>query len=79
MHDVPNCEIYVNHTDGFTMQYGNSNNSALTNKQISTIRQHFFKMQNEMVSSYLPAVACTGVYEDLTYAPGVMDFDGQVM
>ena len=35
-------------------------------------------MQNESVSSYLPAVACPGKYADLTYAPGVEDFEGDV-
>ena len=78
MHDVPNCDIYVNHTDGFSLQYGNPMNTAQNNTQIATIRQHFFKMQNESVSSYLPAVACPGKYEDLTYSPGVMDFEGDV-
>lgn len=78
MHDVPNCNIFVNHSDGFTLQYGNPANTAHNNTQISTIRQHFFRMQNESVTSYLPAVPCTGNYEDLTYSPGVMDFDGNV-
>lgn len=78
MHDVPDCDIYVNHTDGFTLQYGNPLNTAQNNTQISTIRQHFFRMQNESVTSYLPAVSCPGKYEDLTYAPGVMDFEGDV-
>lgn len=78
MHDVPDCEIFVNHTDGYTLQYGNPLNTAHNNTQISTIRQHFFKMQNESVTPYLPAQACTGNYEDLTYSPGVMDFDGDV-
>ncbi|EMD01274.1 glycoside hydrolase family 5 protein [Baudoinia panamericana UAMH 10762] len=78
MHDVPNCNVYVNHTDGFTLQYGDPLNTAQNNTQISTIRQHFFRMQNESVSSYLPAVACPGKYEDLTYSPGVMDSEGDV-
>lgn len=77
-HDVPNCNIFVNHTDGFTLQYGNPLNTAQNDTQISTIRRHFFRMQNETVSSYLPAVPCTGKYEDLTYSPGVMDFEGDV-
>lgn len=78
MHDVPNCEIFVNHTDGFTLQYNNPLNTVQNDTQISTIRQHFFRMQNETVSSYLPAVPCPGKYADLTYSPGVMDFDGNV-
>ncbi|KAK5120482.1 hypothetical protein LTR85_006137 [Meristemomyces frigidus] len=78
MHDVPDCHIYVNHSDGYTLQYGNPLNTAQNDTQISTTRQHFFRMQNESVSSYLPAVACAGKYQDLTYAPGVMDIEGDV-
>jgi len=78
MHDVPDCNIFVNHSDGFALQYGNPTNTVQNNTQISTIRQHFFKMQNESVSSYLPAVACPGVYEDLTYAPGVVTTEQDV-
>ena len=78
MHDVPNCNVYVNHSDGFALQYGNPTNTLQNDTQIATIRQHFFRMQNESVSSYLPAVPCPGKYEDLTYAPGVMDFEGDV-
>ena len=78
MHNVPNCEQYVNHSDGFALQYGNPLNTAQNDTQIATIRQHFFRIQNESVSSYLPAVACPGKYQDLTYSPGVMDFEGDV-
>ena len=78
MHDVPNCNIYVNHSDGYALQYGNPVNTVQNNTQIAAIRQHFFRMQNESVSSYLPAVPCPGKYEDLIYAPGVMDFEGDV-
>jgi len=60
MHDVPNCNIYVNHSDGFTMHYGDPNNSAYINGQISLVREHLFAMQNISVNSYLPAVACPG-------------------
>ena len=78
MHDVPNCNIFVNHSDGFTLQYGNPLNTAKNDTQISTIRQHFFRMQNESVTSYLPAVPCPGKYADYTYSAGVEDFDGNV-
>ncbi len=40
------------------MQYGNPNNTDKINGQISTIREHYFAMQNITVDSYLPAVAC---------------------
>lgn len=60
MHDVPDCTIYVNHTDGETLQYGNPENTVQTNTQISEIRQHLFRMQGRNVSSYLPPVPCPG-------------------
>ncbi|KAG0707071.1 glycoside hydrolase [Suillus ampliporus] len=60
MHDVPDCMIYVNHTDGETLQYGNPENTVQNNTQISEIRQHLFRMQGQNVSSYLPPVPCPG-------------------
>lgn len=45
--DVPNCGIYVNHSDGFTLHYGDAENTAQNNTQIATIREHFFKMKGE--------------------------------
>ncbi|CZR61896.1 uncharacterized protein PAC_11793 [Phialocephala subalpina] len=57
-HDVPDCTRFVNHSDGFALQYGNPLNTAKNNTQISTIREHYFAMQNITVDSYLPAVAC---------------------
>lgn len=59
-HNVPDCNEFVNHTDGFTLQYGNPANTEQNDTQISKIRQHFFKMQGQHVSSDLPAVACPG-------------------
>ena len=67
MHDVPNCNIYVNHSDGYTLQYGNPLNTVQNNTQIATIREHFFAMQNEIVSSYLPCVPCPGPTAEYTY------------
>lgn len=60
MHDVPDCNVYVNHSDGFTLQYGNPKNTAQNNTQISLIRQHLFKMRNVTVGSYLPSIPCPG-------------------
>ncbi|KAG0649670.1 hypothetical protein D0Z07_3947 [Hyphodiscus hymeniophilus] len=57
-HDVPNCEIYVDHADGYTMQYGNPTNTDTVDSKISLVREHYFAMQNITVDSYLPAVAC---------------------
>lgn len=52
----------MNHNDGYALQYGNPENSAAMKGQISTIRQHYFAMQNISVDSYLPAVACPQNY-----------------
>ena len=67
MHNVPNCNQFVNHSDGFTMQYGNPSNTAKNNTQISLVRQHLFRMQGVEVDDYLPAVACPGPLADFTY------------
>ncbi|OAX40904.1 glycoside hydrolase [Rhizopogon vinicolor AM-OR11-026] len=67
MHDVPDCTIYVNHTDGETLQYGNPANTAQTNVQIIDIRQHLFAMKGQNVSTYLPAVSCPGYEAEYTY------------
>ena len=67
MHDVPDCDRFVNHSDRFTLQYGNPANTAQNDTQISLIRQHFFKMRNVSVDSYLPCVACPGNTAEYTY------------
>ena len=58
-------QIYVNHTDGFTMQYGSPSNTAVVNAKISLVREHYFAMQDISVDDYLPSVACSQ-----TYIPG---------
>ncbi|KAI9880662.1 MAG: hypothetical protein M1830_001666 [Pleopsidium flavum] len=60
MHNVPDCNVYVNHSDGFTLQYGNPANTLQEHTQIGLIRQHLFKMQNVVVGNDLPGVACPG-------------------
>jgi mannan endo-1,4-beta-mannosidase len=67
MHDVPNCHRFVNHSDGFSLQYNNPLNTAKNTTQISLVREHLFRMKGETVSSYLPAVACPGPLADYTY------------
>lgn len=52
----------MRHNDGFALYYGDPANTAQTNTQISTIREHYFAMQNITVDSYLPAVACPHNY-----------------
>ena len=59
-HDVPNCHQYVNHTDGFTLQYGNPLNMVENNTNIATIRQHLFKLQGRDVGNSLPSSQCPG-------------------
>lgn len=46
-HNVPDCHHYVNHSDGFTMHYGDRQNSDHIDGQIEKIRQHFFKMKRQ--------------------------------
>jgi len=60
MHDVPNCNIFVNHSDGFALQYNNPLNTAQTNGRISLLREHFWAMQDVSVGPELPSVACPG-------------------
>jgi len=60
--DVPDCSRFVNHTDGYTLQYNNPLNSPATNAAIATIRQNYFAMENIVVDSYLPSVACPENY-----------------
>jgi mannan endo-1,4-beta-mannosidase len=71
MHDVPDCNRFVNHTDGFELQYGNPLNTKQNNTQIAIIRDHFFAMRGESAGnqgpSYLPAVACPGPLQDFVY------------
>ncbi|KAL9112382.1 MAG: hypothetical protein Q9227_003224 [Pyrenula ochraceoflavens] len=67
MHDVPDCTRYVNHSDGFALQYGNPANSAMNNSQIAMVRRHLFRMQGVQVGDYLPAVPCPGPTAEYTY------------
>lgn len=60
MHNVPNCHQYVNHSDGFALQYGNPLNTATNNSDIATIRQHLFKLKGINVSKNLPPTPCPG-------------------
>ncbi|KAK0618187.1 glycoside hydrolase superfamily [Bombardia bombarda] len=56
-HNVPDCQAFVNHSDGFTMQYGNPAHAA----QIRLVRQHFVKTSTGVsisANETLPAVPC---------------------
>jgi len=67
IHDFLNCEVHVNHTDGFTLQYGKPVNSVQYGTQISLIKQYFFKMKGDPVDVDLPAVPCHGPTAEYTY------------
>ncbi|KAI1428366.1 glycoside hydrolase superfamily [Xylaria sp. FL1777] len=57
----PDCSTFVNHSDGFTLQYGNPKNTAYTNSRIQLIRKHFIAMsQGRVIDSRepLPPVPC---------------------
>ncbi|KAI1203036.1 glycoside hydrolase superfamily [Nemania serpens] len=59
--NAPDCTTFVNHSDGFTLQYGNPNNTASTNSRIQLIRKHFIAMsQGRSISATepLPPVPC---------------------
>jgi len=64
MHEVGaphGCQIYVNHTDGFTLQYNNPLNSNYTNEHIELVRQHMSWMSgNKDAGLGLPEVGCPG-------------------
>lgn len=67
MHSVPDCSTYVNHNDGFTLQYNNPANPTNVTEQISKIRQHLFKMKGQTVDATLPIAPCPGVEAEYTY------------
>ncbi|KAI1813124.1 glycoside hydrolase superfamily [Poronia punctata] len=59
--DGVGCETFVDHDDGFTLRYGNPDNSAYTNSRIKLIRRHFIAMSQGRdvgVNATLPVVSC---------------------
>lgn len=59
--NVPECNKFVEHADGFTMHYGNPQNSADINSRIRAIRRHFWKMSSGVdiePNALLPEVPC---------------------
>lgn len=53
--------MFVNHSDGFTMQYNNPQNSAYITSRVQLIHQHFTKMSqglNISANASLLAVPC---------------------
>ncbi|KAK2765501.1 hypothetical protein FQN54_008355 [Arachnomyces sp. PD_36] len=66
-HNVPDCESYVDHSDGYTLQYGNPANTEQNNTQIATVRKHLHRLKGETVGDYLPAVPCPGPLAEYTY------------
>ncbi|KAI1345183.1 glycoside hydrolase superfamily [Xylariaceae sp. FL0016] len=60
-HNAPDCSTFVGHNDGFTLQYGNPNNTDYTDSRIQLIRKHFIAMsQGEDIGANetLPMVSC---------------------
>ncbi|KAJ0121610.1 endo-1-4-beta-mannosidase C [Diaporthe amygdali] len=60
-HNVPDCSVFVNHTDGFTLQYGNPEYSPYTDSRIQLIHQHSVKLSqgvNISANASLPVVPC---------------------
>lgn len=54
-------QVFVNHTDGFTLQYGSPANSDYTDSRIQLIHQHSVKLgegQNISADADLPVVPC---------------------
>lgn len=54
-------KIFVNHSDGYTMQYNNPENSQYITTRIELVRQHFVKMGQGLdtgANASLPAVPC---------------------
>lgn len=54
-------KIFVNHSDGFTMQYNNPENSAYINSRLQLVRKHFVRMSKGFdveSNASLPAVPC---------------------
>lgn len=63
LHDVgapQGCQKYVNHSDGFTLQYGNPALSAATTHSIGLLRQHAYAVKGKEVPVATPGVACPG-------------------
>ncbi|KAK6865885.1 glycoside hydrolase [Apiospora arundinis] len=59
--NLPNCGSFVDHSDGFTLQYDNPANSEYTNSRIQLIRKHFLAMSQGVhipSDEDLPAVPC---------------------
>ncbi|CAN8098789.1 unnamed protein product [Discula destructiva] len=59
--DVPNCNNFVYHADGYTMHYNNPLDSAYVTSRVQLVRQHFTKMssgQDIGANASLPAVPC---------------------
>lgn len=72
-HDVPNCNIFVNHTDGYTMHFNDPSNTVHNNTQIGYVRDHLFRMKNEEPTNFtgsipLPLAPCPGALTNSLYS-----------
>ncbi|KAI0009761.1 glycoside hydrolase family 5 protein [Xylariaceae sp. FL0662B] len=60
-HAAPDCDTFVDHNDGFALQYGNPENTAYINGRIQLIRKHFVAISEGReiaVNETLPVVPC---------------------
>ncbi|PKS10631.1 hypothetical protein jhhlp_002386 [Lomentospora prolificans] len=59
--NMPDCNDWVEHDDGFTMKYGDPTNSDAVNNRIKLIRKHFTYMSQGVdigVDEGLPTIPC---------------------
>ena len=62
------CNTFVNHTDGFTMHYGDAENTAVNDTQIGVVRGHLFEMMGvDVEEGYLPGYGCPGPVAEWGY------------
>jgi mannan endo-1,4-beta-mannosidase len=54
------CNVFVNHTDGFTFHYGDASTPANITLEREEVRQHLWRLQGQVVALAEPAVACPG-------------------
>lgn len=60
--NMPDCNTWVDHADGLTMQYGNPANSDFINNQIKLVRRHMVAMttgEKIDADAALPEVPCS--------------------
>jgi mannan endo-1,4-beta-mannosidase len=54
------CNVFVNHTDGFTFHYGDASTLSNVTLEREEVRQHLWRLQGQEVGLAEPAVGCPG-------------------